>query len=658
MPRQEQITLREGTAAAWTTANPTLALGEPGFETDTGNLKIGDGTTPWTTLKYAQSGAYVAPSVAMAAATGTAATDTANLYQAINDVPAGGRLWLPSSSTFYAIDPSIHQIAATKNITIEGDALTPTYTSQTAGGSPEVPSSPFLSGAVLKIVTAGYDAVQLSGSGMSANLKNLGIVFASGLASTGHAINATPNQTFGTGHDYGVTDFRWDNVQVYGHDGNHYAFRLINPQYGTLSHLRSYGGGIMYVAADGNAQDYGNLVVIGPYGEVHNGGTAGGYIHSSAANYGAAGNLNLITYIRPQCNSNAGTAPMYSDLAGAGVPSNITLIAPDFETAGSNTYTPGSGTVVVGTPHIGGGFNTNVTSYGIGALPYGPNPLTATAVGNSALKSATTGTSLAALGGSALSACTTGIRNTAVGDSALAAITTASESTAVGAWALQNATGGSNTAVGSQSAHSLTTGNNNTAVGQGALYTNTSGTMMTAVGLDALYNSTGSYSTAVGGGALGAATTPWYNTAVGYEAFGSVTTGGACVAIGAQAGVTATSANQTTTASNQTLVGYQTGQSSATQVNNITCLGYQALAGGAYATALGSSTSAGGSGAVAIGTDHTGAGASSGTQDLIVLGTANHTTCIPGLPAFVSGDHYLVVDSSGNIHKSSLGPAS
>jgi hypothetical protein len=47
-----QIKLRRDTAANWTQANPVLALAEPGFETDTGKLKIGDGSTAWSNLEY------------------------------------------------------------------------------------------------------------------------------------------------------------------------------------------------------------------------------------------------------------------------------------------------------------------------------------------------------------------------------------------------------------------------------------------------------------------------------------------------------------------------------------------------------------------------------------------------------------------------------
>ena len=43
---------RRGTAAQWTAANPTLAAGEIGFETDTNQFKMGDGANAWSALSY------------------------------------------------------------------------------------------------------------------------------------------------------------------------------------------------------------------------------------------------------------------------------------------------------------------------------------------------------------------------------------------------------------------------------------------------------------------------------------------------------------------------------------------------------------------------------------------------------------------------------
>lgn len=43
---------RRGTAAEWTSANPILAAGEIGFETDTAKFKMGDGSSDWASLNY------------------------------------------------------------------------------------------------------------------------------------------------------------------------------------------------------------------------------------------------------------------------------------------------------------------------------------------------------------------------------------------------------------------------------------------------------------------------------------------------------------------------------------------------------------------------------------------------------------------------------
>lgn len=47
-----RIQARRGTAAEWTTANPILADGETGYETDTGNVKYGNGVDAWADLPY------------------------------------------------------------------------------------------------------------------------------------------------------------------------------------------------------------------------------------------------------------------------------------------------------------------------------------------------------------------------------------------------------------------------------------------------------------------------------------------------------------------------------------------------------------------------------------------------------------------------------
>jgi hypothetical protein len=48
MPAQTTITLRQGIASAWTSADPVLALGELGLNTTDSTIKIGDNVNSWT----------------------------------------------------------------------------------------------------------------------------------------------------------------------------------------------------------------------------------------------------------------------------------------------------------------------------------------------------------------------------------------------------------------------------------------------------------------------------------------------------------------------------------------------------------------------------------------------------------------------------------
>ncbi len=51
---------RRGTAAQWTAANPILAAGEIGFETDTNKFKMGNGSSAWSALQYFANAAELA----------------------------------------------------------------------------------------------------------------------------------------------------------------------------------------------------------------------------------------------------------------------------------------------------------------------------------------------------------------------------------------------------------------------------------------------------------------------------------------------------------------------------------------------------------------------------------------------------------------------
>ncbi len=75
---------RRGTAAQWTAANPVLAAGEIGFETDTSKFKMGNGSSAWSALTYFANAAELANIIDGA----PGLLDTLNeLAAAINDDP-------------------------------------------------------------------------------------------------------------------------------------------------------------------------------------------------------------------------------------------------------------------------------------------------------------------------------------------------------------------------------------------------------------------------------------------------------------------------------------------------------------------------------------------------------------------------------------------
>ena len=52
MPVETLIKIRRGADTSWTAANPTLSLGEPGFDTTNNQIRVGDGSSAWSALDY------------------------------------------------------------------------------------------------------------------------------------------------------------------------------------------------------------------------------------------------------------------------------------------------------------------------------------------------------------------------------------------------------------------------------------------------------------------------------------------------------------------------------------------------------------------------------------------------------------------------------
>lgn len=116
------IRLRRDTAANWASRNPILRSGEPGFVTDTGLLKIGDGVSVFAALTNAAS--VVVAAAASIAQTISVAGDTQGRLT-ING--AGLLAWGPGNSgqdtNLYRATTSLLQTDSTFSIASPGAGL-------------------------------------------------------------------------------------------------------------------------------------------------------------------------------------------------------------------------------------------------------------------------------------------------------------------------------------------------------------------------------------------------------------------------------------------------------------------------------------------------------------------------------------------------------
>jgi hypothetical protein len=110
------ILFRRGTASQWTTANPILGSGEPGFETDTSKFKIGNGTASWSELDYFSGGggsASVDLSDYLTKASASAIY-LEGVYQSSSPTdPIVGQIWIDSDDESNLYDISSYLQAAT-----------------------------------------------------------------------------------------------------------------------------------------------------------------------------------------------------------------------------------------------------------------------------------------------------------------------------------------------------------------------------------------------------------------------------------------------------------------------------------------------------------------------------------------------------------------
>jgi len=121
MPR---IQSRRGTAAQWAAENPVLAPGEIGVETDTGYMKVGNGTTAWNARPY-QQGPRGASAYDVAVANGFVGTQAQWLASLASTVPGppGDGLRIDGTVATYTALPTVGVLEGEMWLTLDTGRL-------------------------------------------------------------------------------------------------------------------------------------------------------------------------------------------------------------------------------------------------------------------------------------------------------------------------------------------------------------------------------------------------------------------------------------------------------------------------------------------------------------------------------------------------------
>lgn len=114
------IQVRRGTASQWSSANPTLAAGEIGFESDNFKIKIGNGSSAWNSLPYAAGGNQFDTSIIFEGAT----ADSFETTLTATDPTADRTITLPDATGTVVTTGNLSAITSVgtlSSLTISGD---------------------------------------------------------------------------------------------------------------------------------------------------------------------------------------------------------------------------------------------------------------------------------------------------------------------------------------------------------------------------------------------------------------------------------------------------------------------------------------------------------------------------------------------------------
>jgi hypothetical protein len=606
-----QVQYRRGAASLWTSTNPVLAIGEPGYETDTGKFKVGNGSSTWTALSYSSGPTGPTGPTGLTGPTGPTgvAGPTGNLG--------------PTGPTGAAGPTGSQGIQGIQGIQGVAGPTGPTGSTGSTGPTGPTGSTPAIGGTNTQVqynnagVFAGSANLTFNGTTLSADTLNLTTALATAYGGTSvttstgansnvlrdASANITTNSIFegyssvaAAGTTTTLTAASVPNYVVTGSGGQTFqlpdATTLPSGVNFTFNNNQSSGT----IVVKNNSSTTIATVQSGAFVDVSllsNASAAGTWDTHPLAPANVSWSTNTFDYPGSITSATWNGATIAYNRGGTGLTAftaNQVFYASSTSAFAQSTNLQFSGTdlTVYGlTVGRGAGAVSTNTAVGASALSANSTGSDVTAVGNrayrygtannntafgsSALGSGiTTGTENTALGRASLFSNTSGASNSAVGSLALFSNTTGSYNIAVGQETLQaNTTASNNTAVGYQAGYSNTTATEITAIGKGALYSNTTGASNTAVGLDSLTtNTTGSGNTAIGVASNKLNTTGTNNSSLGQYSLLFNTTGGSNTALGYQA------LYSNTTASYNTAVGYQAGYSTTTGTGRNTLIGY------------------------------------------------------------------------------------
>jgi hypothetical protein len=136
---------------------------------------------------------------------------------------------------------------------------------------PQGTPNPFVGGVITQL-ESGADILQYPANGELA-LEHLALVFGTPYVNTGNGLTQLPPAIDGA-YDFGMMDGRVNGVRVFGPDGNHYGFSLMNHCYGKWDHVRTFGGGGIHYQVNCNESQIGNCQWTDIISMLYIGGTA------------------------------------------------------------------------------------------------------------------------------------------------------------------------------------------------------------------------------------------------------------------------------------------------------------------------------------------------------------------------------------------------